>query len=216
MTIRAKKKIWNRFWMVTVPLLAVAGVLLVIFCLNRGETPIRERDAVDAVDGVPLHVSLLPEGAEGRPGTVRRVKYVVIHETGNPAAGADAASHNRYLLSGNAGTTSWHYTVDDHEIYQNLPDTEVGWHAGDREKKDGGNANGIGVELCINEDGDFEKTLKNGASLTAYLLRCYGLTLDDVKQHADFMEKDCPQTLRDTGRWQEFLSMVQAAMERGV
>ena len=62
--------------------------------------------------------------------------------------------------------------------------------------------------MRINEDGDFEKTFDNAARLTAYLLDTYGLQLGDVKQHADFMDKNCPQTIRDNNRWPEFLEKV--------
>ena len=100
-----------------------------------------------------IHSGTLP----GRPGIKREVKFIVIHETGNPSEGADAKAHSDYLLNGGEGTTSWHYTVDDHEIYHHIPDSEVSWNAGDRRQEPGGNMNGISIELCVNQDGDFEK-----------------------------------------------------------
>ena len=124
---------------------------------------------------------------------------MVIHETGNTAEGSDAAGHSAYLLSGKSGDTSWHYTVDDHQIYHHIPDDEIAWHAGDRRTRDGGNLCGIGVELCVNEDGDFEKTFNNAARLTAYLLDTYGLQLGDVKQHADFMDQKFKPSGTTTG-----------------
>ena len=45
------------------------------------------------------------------------------------------------------GIVSWHYTVDDHEIYHHLPDDETAYHAGDGMEKNGGNMNGIGIEM---------------------------------------------------------------------
>lgn len=118
-----------------------------------------------------------------------------------PRRGPNAQRHSAFLLSGGEGETSWHYTVDDHEIYHHIPDNEVAWHAGDKEKEDGGNLCGIGVELCVNEDGNFESTFENGARLTARLLQIHHLELSAVKQHGDFIEKNCPQTIRDNGRW---------------
>ena len=42
----------------------------------------------------------VPEDSPGRPGTLRTVKYIVIHETGNIAPGANAQRHSAYLLTG--------------------------------------------------------------------------------------------------------------------
>ena len=138
----------------------------------------------------------------------------MIHETGNPSEGADAKAHSDYLLNGGEGTTSWHYTVDDHEIYHHIPDSEVSWNAGDRRQEPGGNMNGISIELCVNKDGDFEKTFDNGARLTAYLLKAYDLKMDAVKQHNDFNGKNCPQTIRESGRWQAFLKLTESYLKQ--
>jgi len=73
----------------------------------------------------------------------------------------------------------------------------------------GGNRNGIGVELCVNEDGDFETTFDNAARLTACLLESYRLDTDDIKQHADFTNKNCPQSIRDENRMDEFREKVK-------
>lgn len=162
-----------------------------------------------SVYGTPVHTVLMPETIEARTGIKRKIKYIVIHETGNTAAGADAKSHSDYLTDGKSGETSWHYTVDDAEIYHHIPDDEIAWHAGDTKNPKGGNALGVGIEFCVNSDGDFEKTLDNGARLTAYLLKAYGLGITAVTQHGDYMEKNCPETLRDSGRWTEFLQMVK-------
>lgn len=217
----------NRYWvmrvrrrrvMIVTAVAAAAVVLAAVILLvsvfsNGGQgtvTPLRS--PTDQVAGIPLYESLLPTDSGCRPGTLRQIKYVVIHETGNPVAGADAAAHSEYLQGGGDGTTSWHYTLDDHCIYQHIPDNEVAWHAGDRLEQDGGNLNGIGVELCVNADGNFEQTMQNGAQLTAYLLRQYGLGVENVRQHYDFSGKNCPQTIREAGRWQEFLQLVRSAM----
>lgn len=201
---------WQR-WAIAVPI-ALFIVIAAAFCIVTFS--FQSRPPVDPVFpeevfGIPVHTELVPETLPARPGDRRTVQYVVIHETGNASEGSGAQSHSAYLLSGNSGTTSWHYTVDDHEIYHHIPDDEVAWHAGDKRTRGGGNMGGIGVELCVNADGDFEKTFDNGARLTAYLLDTYHLDLKDVKQHADFMEKNCPETIRNDGRWQEFLDKVQ-------
>ena len=52
-----------------------------------------------------------------------------------------------------------------------LPDQEVGWHAGDKMTENGGNMTGIGIELCVNEGNDFDKTMENAAALCAELMK---------------------------------------------
>ena len=185
-------------------ILVVLAVLLTVLVMpkpKKEEGPVFLNEAL----GVPVRTVLLDAGTPGRPDIKREVRFVVIHETGNPAEGADAKSHSDYLQNGGQGSTSWHYTVDDHEIYHHIPDDEMAFHASSEE----GNTYGIGVELCVNADGDFEKTFDNGAKLTACLLRAYDLPADAVRQHGDFTDKNCPETIRDTGRWEEFLHTVE-------
>ncbi len=164
-----------------------------------------------SIDGIPLYTDFLEEDRRGRTGETRRIRWLVIHETGNSARGADAASHNRYLHSEEQKDVplSWHYTVDDHQIYHHLPDEERGYHAGDSGVRGGGNDCGIGIEICVNEDGDFAKAVDNTAHLAAELLRRYHLDLDDVKQHGDFADKNCPEHLREGDHYQRFLEAVE-------
>lgn len=162
----------------------------------------------DEVYGVPVVTSIIPEGRQNRPGIKRTIQHIVIHETDNTASTANAKNHNDYLCKNKNVETSWHYTVDDHEIYHNLPDDEVGWHASDGLEKNGGNLNGIGIEICVNDGSDFDTTLDNTARLVAYLLNAYRLDREDITQHHDYTSKNCPRTLRDTGQWDDFLELV--------
>lgn len=193
--------------------IAVAAFGAIFWFFTRGSN-------IDAnityIGDIPVVRSYLPEGSLSRPGTKRDIKLIVIHETDNFRAGADAKAHNEFLLSqANTQELSWHYTVDDTEIYHNLPDDEAAYHASDKMKAGGGNLNGIGVELCVNEDGDYEKTLENAVQLTAELLHAYGLRVRDVKKHQDFSEygKVCPARLIEGERWDEFLERVQTVYE---
>ncbi|WP_374016809.1 N-acetylmuramoyl-L-alanine amidase [Paenibacillus thiaminolyticus] len=73
---------------------------------------------------------------------------ITVHNTDNPAPGATAEAHSRFIINGNGGAQkSWHYTVDDREIYQSLRDDEQGWHAGDGDGP--GNTTSIGIEVCM-------------------------------------------------------------------
>jgi N-acetylmuramoyl-L-alanine amidase len=153
------------------------------------------------------------KGGKVRPGIKRDKKWVVVHETGNTKKGANAKNHATYLKNLAAANTtyvSWHYTVDDECAYHHIPDDEVTWHASDGSKEGGGNYAGIGVEICVNSDGDFTKARDNAAWLVAKLLKDNNLPLSAVKQHYDFApnKKNCPETIRNKGLWNSFLSEV--------
>jgi N-acetylmuramoyl-L-alanine amidase len=198
--------------LVVAALLITAIVLALYFYISNKPTELRE--PVSEVGGIPVITDFVPKDTMERPGQVRKIKFIVIHETGNPGRNADAESHNSYLHreAGNQ-QKSWQYTVDDHEIYYHIPDNEIAFHAGDGLAKDGGNLNGIGIEMCINPENDYEQTLKNTAKLTAMLLKAYDLDIGSVKKHEDFSGKHCPDILLSEGRWEEFVDMVEAELK---
>jgi len=164
---------------------------------NYGYLPFYVNERSTVIDG------LIPLSNVNRPGRLMtEVKYVVIHDTANNGEGADAEMHNRYIQ--NATNASWHYTVDDTEIYQHVPNREVAWHAGDSE----GNNHGIGIETCIQVGVDYNVVMRKTAKLTSELLNEFDLSLFNVKQHYDFSGKDCPHVMRASNRWNEFLELV--------
>lgn len=73
----------------------------------------------------------------------------------------------------------------------------------------GGNNNGIGMEVCINEGADIYLNWQLSAKLTAYLLEQNNLEMDDIKPHHYFSGKNCPMTLRENNLWNHFLEMVK-------
>lgn len=202
----SKKK--RRLLRWTIFLLAAAACALYL-SFQQTDTQ-QSSDAPEQIAGIPVHTQYIPEDSQARSGRKREIHYIVIHETDNTGAHATAKAHSEYLQENCwKEQKSWHYTVDDHEIWHHLPDKEVGYHAGDSSWKEGGNRNGIGIELCVNQGGDFDQTMHNAAQLTAYLLLKYNLTIDAVKKHQDFSGKICPSTIIETNRWQEFLQLVQ-------
>lgn len=189
-------------------LLAVAACAW--YGASQQQTTQQSSDTPEQIAGIPVHTQYIPEDSQARSGRKREIHYIVIHETDNTGAHATAKAHSEYLQENCwKEQKSWHYTVDDHEIWHHLPDKEVGYHAGDSSWKEGGNRNGIGIELCVNQGGNFDQTMRNAAQLTAYLLLKYHLTIDAVKKHQDFSGKICPSTIIETNRWQEFLNLVQ-------
>ncbi|WP_130862720.1 peptidoglycan recognition protein family protein [Bacilliculturomica massiliensis] len=207
--MRRRKQIRRRRICFLVLLALIAGGVMGL--LNR-DRPSPEAPAVAEINGIPVIQDYIAEGTPGRPGTKKKVKFIVIHETGNTGSNANAASHAAYLKTeAETEAKSWHYTVDDHEIYHHIPDNEVAFHAGDQLKEDGGNLNGIGIEMCVNPENDYDQTLKNTAALTAHLMKAYKLSIEDVKKHQDFSGKNCPENLIESGRWDEFIELVKAS-----
>ncbi|WP_077621995.1 peptidoglycan recognition protein family protein [Sediminibacillus massiliensis] len=130
-----------------------------------------------------------------RPAYSMNPEYITIHNTANASKGANAEMHSRYLLNGGGGRgASWHFTVDDKEIYQHLPTNENGWHAGDG-ANGSGNRKSIGIEICENADGDFEKAVANAQWLVRKLLDDHDLSIDRVVPHKHWSGKNCPRKL---------------------
>lgn len=216
---RKKRKLKKKYKMVLF-LFLIIGIYLItlkVLKVNKKEINAKEFSSLNAktsyteesvfpseVFGVPVHTQLI-EKSNARPMTKRLIKYIVIHETDNIEIGAGAKNHSDYLKENNTSPTSWHYTVDDYEIYHHIPDNEIANHAGDAE----GNQYGIGIELCVNKDGDFESTFLNAAKLVAYLLDAYNLDVSVIKTHHDFSGKDCPSGILKNNRMEEFKAKVK-------
>ncbi|MGG5739987.1 MULTISPECIES: S-layer homology domain-containing protein [Bacillus cereus group] len=161
--------------------------------------------------GVTFKEMIVPKGNENiRPGYAMDPKYITIHETANTSNGANALNHAKYLDSQARGNTdrsaSWHFTVDDKEIYQHLPLNEVGWHAGNKT----GNYESIGIEIAVNSDGDYVKAVENARKLAAYLMNELNISLDHVHKHQFWSGKNCPAFMIQRGQWTAFLQGTNA------
>ncbi|CAN2250214.1 phage PBSX; N-acetylmuramoyl-L-alanine amidase [Bacillus subtilis] len=148
----------------------------------------------------------IPKGNKNRPAYLMNPLYITVHNTSNTAKGADAASHARYVKNPETAT-SWHFTVDDKKIYQHLPLNENGWHAGDGNGT--GNRKSIGIEICENSDGDFEKTVSNAQWLIKKLMKEQGISFANVVPHKHWSGKECPRKLLDC--WDSFKAGINGA-----
>ena len=100
-----------------------------------------------------------------------KIKYISIHDTGNKRRGADANAHFNFFNGGDRQSSA-HYFVDDKQILRIIKAEHKSWHCGDGKGKYGiRNENSIGIEMCINSDGDFNKTYSNTLKLTKYLMK---------------------------------------------
>lgn len=213
----------NKNMIITAILLLIAVIILVLFLIVAfpktkvdvkndidEESLISEEDITDyslfpeKVNGIPVYTEILDDENIARTKIKRKIKYIVIHETDNVREGADAKKHSEFLKYSNTISTGWHYTVDNEKIYHHIPDNEVAYHAASRV----GNWFGIGIELCVNEDSDFEKTFYNAVILVAYLIKEYNLDINCIKTHHDFSGKDCPHIILNNNRLDEFKNKV--------
>lgn len=153
-----------------------------------------------------IRQDFIPLGSSNRPGTRLRPTHITVHETDNTSKGANADAHARYLKGPDARrrSVSWHFTVDDKEIVQHLPTNEIGWHAGSK-----GNLASIGIEICVNSDGNFEKAKQNAQWLIRKLMNTHNISLDNVVTHNYWTGKNCPRRLRP--EWEQFKQGIKNA-----
>lgn len=147
------------------------------------------------------------KGRINRPGTANSREYITIHETGNKTVGAGAEAHANYIKTLKS-KTSWHYTVDDFSIYQHIPDNEKSYHTSDKTA----NETSISIELCVNSDGDFYKTVNNAVWLVRKLMKKYKIPAENIRSHRDWTGKNCPAQLVGE-KWDEFISLCSAEKE---
>lgn len=140
---------------------------------------------------------------------VEKPRYIVIHTTGNPRRGADARAHFDYWNGQNVGQSA-DFVVDDKEVLQiNDYNKYYTWHCGDGKGRYGiSNSNSIGIEICVNADGDFEKALNNAVELVQRLKAETGIT--EVVRHYDASRKLCPAEL-SKDNWNEWYNFLDRA-----
>lgn len=139
-------------------------------------------------------------------------EYIVIHETDNEDSGADAMANRNYFANHEEAQASTHFVVDDHQIVQCAELDWRCWHVGDnRGYSDITNSNSIGIEICVNSDGNYNQALENAIELTRYLMSELGLGIDRVVRHYDASGKHCPRRILDNGIWEEVKSKINGS-----
>ena len=146
---------------------------------------------------------------------VNKPAYIVIHETGNTDIGADAERHYRYFNGGDRGASA-HYFVDDKQIIQVVEHNVQSWHNGKKYVPNPvvpqcNNSNSVGIEICVNQDGDYSKAISNAVELTKKLMKELNIQSDNVIRHYDSCGKQCPaKMLREPKLWTDFKKAIQS------
>ena len=208
----------------------LAVVLIGLFFSSCAVTPRRAAISGLAPAGAAelgITQDIIPPGNCGRPlHRPMRPTFITIHSTDNTSRSANALNHALAMNKGlrgshnRTGFLTWHFTVDDHSIYQTLPTNETGEHA---DYEGPGNRSSIGIEMCVNRGNNPAITIDRTARLTASLMRQYNIPLDHVvphmhwrmirySDHRDLGFKQCPRLLLDGGRlgpkWSAFIAKV--------
>ena len=139
--------------------------------------------------------------------------YIVIHDTGNTGKGANANSHFNYFNGGDRGSSADFFVDDTQALQVNDYDTYYTWHCGDGRGRYGiTNANSIGVEICINSDGNYAAAVQNAVTLTKQLMRELNIPLERVVRHYDASRKNCPGSM-SKNNWAQWYAFKQKLTE---
>ncbi len=140
-------------------------------------------------------------------------QYIVVHNTDNYSATADAKKHAMAQAAGNFKGYSAHEFVDDHSDYQAMPYDRGAYHVG---VNYGGklfgicnNRNSIGVEICVNEGCNYEKAFQNGVQVVKDLVKRFNIPADRVVSHYDVCGKNCPSEIRKHADWERFKRLIK-------
>lgn len=139
--------------------------------------------------------------------------YLTIHQTGNTDEGSNAMAHHRLQARSGVGY-GWHWQVDDEMAIQTHDHSFKIWHAGDG--RGAGNTESISVEICVNSDGNYKKSVENGAKLAAIILKEENIDISKMVQHNHWSGKDCPHEIRygkDGITWTDFVNKVKNYLE---
>lgn len=154
--------------------------------------------------------------AFNRTKRTQKLQYIVIHDTGNPGKGANAQAHFNYFNGGDRQSSA-DFFVDDKQVLQvNDYNTYYTWHCGDGKGKYGiTNANSIGVEICVNSDGDYDIAFQNTVSLVKQLMTELKIPIEKVVRHYDASRKNCPASMsaNNWALWNTFKAQLAVNTE---
>lgn len=139
--------------------------------------------------------------------------YIVIHDTGNTGKGANANSHFNYFNGGDRGSSADFFVDDTQALQVNDYITYYTWHCGDGRGRYGiTNANSLGVEICINSDGNYAVAVQNAVTLTKQLMQELNIPLERVVRHYDASRKNCPGSMSQNN-WAQWYAFKQKLTE---
>lgn len=159
---------------------------------------------------------------------LKEVRGIVIHGTANTDVGADAQANRNYFNNNRKRHASAHFVVDEKEIVQCIPENEIAYHVGDEPRVKNipfrmeilmgqrGNPNDylLGIEMCVNKDGNWVQTYQNTIQLVSRLMDLHQLSLNQLYRHIDITGKKCPMMFLQPWNWQLFKYHVQHGIQK--
>lgn len=147
-----------------------------------------------------------------------KIKYIVIHDTGNKSLGANAESHYRYFNGGNRNSSADFFVDDTQALQVNDYNKYYTWHCGDGNGKYGiTNNNSIGIEICVNSDSNYNVAFNRAVELTKRLMGELGIPIDRVVRHYDASRKNCPASMSgdNWALWKTFKGQLVFNVKEG-
>ena len=144
-------------------------------------------------------------------------RCIVVHNTDNFRAGADARTHAEAQHNGELSNMSAHYYVDDGETaYQAAPHSRGCWHVGVNYGGTNlfgkyGNRSSIGVEMCVQQGYDYEKAFQNTVAVVKEIMHETGIPASRVYRHYDICSKHCPSQIMNNGDWERFKKLISSS-----
>ena len=158
---------------------------------------VTESYPITEFNGINVNTSIPCDSRNYYNYSSRKVKYIVLHYTGNVKDTAKANAN--YFNSGSRGASA-HYFVDESSCYQSVALNNAAWAVGGTsvyKHDECRNLNSISIEMCCS--GNYtvsDITINNAAYLCAALCRYIGIRDDEVDKyvlrHYDVWDKSCP------------------------
>jgi len=156
------------------------------------------------VDELSIQHQFLTINPYSRSGkSLKKVKGIVVHYTGNP--GSTAKNNRDYfesLKDKHTASVSSHFIIGlNGEVIQCIPLNEISYASNQRNKDT------ISIECCHpDESGKFnDATYQSLQTLVSSLMTTYHLNQDDVIRHYDVTGKNCPKYfVEHENAWQQF------------
>ena len=63
--------------------------------------------------------------------TMKSLEFITVHDTGAASPSSTALANSKWCTNSTNDGSSWHYTIGNDGIYQQIEDNMVAWHAGD-------------------------------------------------------------------------------------
>lgn len=146
---------------------------------------------------LPFEIHLIPkENKTSRSQLELIADSITVHNIGNKST---ASQNTIYIDKAYTRYASWHFTIGDGIIYQELPINEVAWHAGDGYKGQG-NRTSIAIEVVETKEAE-ELAIKFIAMLSEYL----GIT--NIVPHKHWSGKYCPRIILP--HWKDFIEKIK-------